>query len=268
MVYDITLAGIGIGGFGRATLETVEAFKTARVIFDFTWSYQRRLKEYGKPVIRMDDSYWSGDVDEKVYRKLAEIVLAEAQNGPRVVYVEDGHPAFFDNVTWDVYRRAKQRGLKVRILPAISCLDAMIADCGLEIDSEGLQVFEATSLVAYNQPLNPNVDTLIMQIGWFATSLVYNSISNKPGRFTPLVDYLKRYYSADHRVTIMRAPRTRTEEALALSTKLRSLDRYRRRIASDSCLFVPSLGEDLEPNEEFIAATTDKEHLLSIAEIE
>jgi tetrapyrrole methylase family protein/MazG family protein len=268
MVYDITLAGIGIGGFDLVTLETVKAFESARVIFDFTWSHQKRLKEYGKPIIRLDDSYWSGDVDENVYRKLANIVLEEARKGPGIVYVEDGHPAFFDNVTWDVYRRGKKRGLKVRILPAISCLDSMIAKCGLEIDSAGFQVFEATSLVAYNQKFNPNVDMLIMQIGWFATSLLFAPKSNKAGRFKPLIDYLRRFYPADHPVTVMRAPGTPREEALALSTQLSGLDRHRRRIASDSCLYVPGLGLDLEENEEFIAGTLDKEHLLEIAEIE
>lgn len=268
MVYDITLAGIGIGGFQLATLETVEALKTARVIFDFTWSQQKRLAEYGKQIIRLDDSYWSGDVDERVYRRLANIVLDEAKNGPRIVSIEDGHPAFFDNVTWDVYRRGKKRGLKVRILPAISCLDSMIAKCGLEIDSAGFQIFEATSLVAFNQKFNPNIDLLIMQIGWFATSLLYAPVSNKKGRFQQLIDYLTQFYPANHPVTVMRAPGTPREEALALATKLSALDRHRRRIASDSCLFVPGLGEDSETNEEFIAATTDKQHLLNIAEIE
>lgn len=267
-VYDITLAGIGIGGFALVTLETVEAFKSARVIFDFTWSHSKHLKEYGKPIIRLDDSYWSGEVDADVYRKLANIVLAEAKNGPGIVYVEDGHPAFFDDVSWDVYRRGKKRGLKVRILPAISSLDSMIAKCGLEIDSGGFQIFEATSLIAFNQKFNPNVDMLIMQIGWFATSLLYPASSNKAGRFVPLIKYLRKFYPEDHQVTVMRAPSTPREKALALSTKLSSLDRYRGQIASDSCLFVPGLGEDVEPNEEFIAATTDKEHLLEIAEID
>ena len=268
MVYDITMCGIGIGGFDLVTLETIEAIKSARVIFDFTWSHNKRIKEFGKPVIRLDDTYWSGDVDENVYRKLANIVLAEAKNGPRVVYVEDGHPAFFDDVTWDVYRRGKKRGLKVRILPAISCLDSMIAKCGLEMNSTGFQIFEATSLVAYNQKLNPDIDMLIMQIGWFATSLLYAPESNKPGRFTPLIDYLRQFYPADHQVKVMRAPGTPREETLALTTKLSSLDRYRARIASDSCLFVPGLGTEGHENEEFIATTLDKAHLLQIAEID
>lgn len=266
MVYDITLAGIGIGGFDLVTLETVEALKKARVIFDLTWSHHQRLKNYGKPIVRIDDSYWSGELDEKVYRKLADMVLAEAKKGPRVVYVEDGHPAFYDDVTWDIYRRGKKRGLKVRILPAVSCLDSMIANCGLEIGG-GFQIFEATSLVAFNQQINPHADLLVMQIGWFGTSLLYEVDSNKPGRFRPLIDYLRTFYPPDHPVSILRAPRSQRESSLVLSTKLDSLDRYRRRIAIDSCLFIPNLGDDAPFNEEFIAATEDKEHLEAIASL-
>src|SRR5215471_4298160 len=103
MSYDITLAGIGIGGFDLVTLETVAAFETARVIFDFTASHRARLETFGKPIVSVEEAYWSGELDEKVYRKLADMVLAEAKRGPRVVYVEDGHPAFYDDVTWDIY---------------------------------------------------------------------------------------------------------------------------------------------------------------------
>jgi uncharacterized protein YabN with tetrapyrrole methylase and pyrophosphatase domain len=215
----------------------------------------------------VDDLYWSGGLDEEVYRKIANAVLAEAKRGPRVVYVEEGHPAFYDDVTWDIYRRGKRRGLKVRILPAISCLDSMMANCELEIDATGLQIFEATSLVASNQRINPHADLLIMQVGWFGTSLLYEISHNKPGRFQGLTDYLVQYYPPTHRVSVLRAPTSGVERPLVLTTELHSLDRHRRKIVSDSCLFVRSLEGKSEPNEEFIAATASKSHLETIASL-
>lgn len=266
MVYDITLTGIGIGGFELVTMETLEAIKTARVILDLS-SHHRRLKEYCRHIIRVDELYWSGELDVDTYRKIADVVLAEARNGPRVVYVEDGHPAFYDDVTWAIYRRGKKAGLKVRILPAISSIDSMIANCDLEIGG-GFQIFEATSLVAFNQEINPRIDLLVMQVGWFGTSLMCEVSSSKRDRFQPLVDYLRKSYPANHPVRILKAPMSKRASPLVFSTKLGSLDRYRRRITSETCLFIPRLKNYPEPNEDFIAATEDRGHLLTIAALE
>ena len=264
--YDITLAGIGIGGFQTVTLETIDALKDARVIFDFTESHQKRLEEFGRPTIRIDELYWSGEFDERVYRRLADMVLEEAKRGPRVVYIEDGHPAFYDDVTWDIYRRGRRRGMKVRILPAVSCLDSMIANCALEIGG-GFQILEATSVVAFNQTINPHIDLLIMQIGWFGTSLLCEIESNKRGRFQPLIKFLRKYYPANQPVRILRAASNPREKPVMISTKLNKLDLHRNQIATDSCLFIGSVDDDTEANAEFLKATKDKHHLADIATV-
>jgi len=263
MIYDITLTGIGIGGFDLVTLETLRTFETARVIFDLS-SHYGRLKQYCRQIIRVDHLYWSGATDAATYRRIADAVLAEAKNGPAIVYVEDGHPAFYDDVTWDIYRRGVRAGLNVRILPAISSIDSMIANCNLEIGG-GFQIFEATSLVAFNQEVNPRIDLLVMQAGWFGTSLLYEVSSSKRGRFQMLVDYLGKYYPSKHPIRILKAPISKRTRALVFSTTLNSLDRYRRRITSDVCLFIPRLKDYPQSNDEFIAATEDVTHLLSIA---
>ena len=41
----------------------------------------------------------------------------------------------------------------------------------LEINASGLQILDASVMVAANQKLNPRVDTLILQIGWWLSYL-------------------------------------------------------------------------------------------------
>ena len=106
--FDIALAGIGIGGFEQTTLETLEVFKRARIIFHLT-SYHQRLRKYCKQVIDLDSEYWTGELDTEVYARITQMVLDEARRGPRVVMVGDGHPAYYDDVTWDIYRKGKRR---------------------------------------------------------------------------------------------------------------------------------------------------------------
>jgi len=263
--FDIALTGIGIGGFEQTTLQTLETFEKARIIFHLT-SYHQRLKKYCKRVVNLEKEYWTGEVDTDVYPRMANIVLDEAKKGPGVVMVGDGHPAYYDDVTWDIYRRAKRRGLSVKILPAISSIDSMAANCGLEINTGGFQIFDATTIVAMNQDLNPHIDILIMQIGWFGTSLVADIEHSKKGRFKPLVDYLRRFYPEDQPVRIMSAPYTASDAPVVISARLGSLDQHHKKIMPIMSMFIPALPETApSENEEFIRRTVDVEHLKELA---
>lgn len=265
--FDIALTGVGIGGFSQTTLETLDAFKRARIIFHLT-SYHRKFQQYCDNVVNLDKQYWTGEVDTDIYERMANTILDEARNGPGVVMVGDGHPAYYDDVTWDIYRRGKRRGLNVKILPAISSIDSMAANCGLEIHTGGFQIFDATTIMALNQEINPHIDTLIMQIGWFGTSLVFDITSSKKGRFKPFIKYLRRFYPKDHSVRVMEAPFNEQNPPVVISTKLGKLDDHHRRIMPIMSMFVPALPEDSpSENTEFIEATTDVKHLEEMADV-
>jgi len=267
--YDIILTGIPIGGLARTTPETLSAFKAARVVFDLS-SHQTLLKRYCKRVVNLDKEYWTGDLDELVYKRIADKILEEARNGPGVVLVVDGHPSIFQDLSWDVLHRGNRRGLRVQILPAVSCIDAMAAFCKLELNARGLQIFEATSLLAFNGTLNPYVDAIIMQIGWFGTSLLYNTGHSKKGRFAPLVMFLTKYYPETHRVKLLRAPALKNEPAKIITTKLSLLDSFHKSISMDMTLFLPALESEMDTaiNEDFLQQTEEKDHLMNIANLE
>jgi len=238
--FDIALTGIGIGGFEQVTLETLETFKNARIIFHLT-SHHRRLKKLCSNVVNLEGKYWTGEEDVEVYRRLADLLITEAQNGPGVVAVGDGHPAYYDDVTWDVYRRGKKLGLDVRIIPAISCLDSMAANCDLEINTNGIQILDAPSMIEWKQHLNPRLDALIMQIGWVGTSSLVNMLNSEKGAMVPVIHHLTQFYPASHRVRLMRAPYDSSERPTVITTQLGSLADHHRKIVTSMCLFIPAL---------------------------
>lgn len=262
---DITIAGLPIGKLYRITPETLTAIKKARVVLDLT-SNTRLLRRFCKNVIDLDPDYWTGEEDEVVYTRIANKVLDQARDGPGVVLVVDGHPGIYQDLSWDIYDRGRRRKLKVTILPAVSFLDLMIAFCNLRVDASGLQILEATSVVAYKYPLNPLVDTLLMQIGWFGTSLLVDIAENKEGRFTPLIKYLRKFYPEDHMIKLIRAPSSADERPTIISSKLSALDKFRRSITTDMTMLIPSLStDDPASDDDFVRQTTDAEHLSKIA---
>ena len=265
--YDIILSGIGIGGFEHTTQETLSALKYARVIYHQT-SFHHMLLEYCEKVISLDSCYFTGEVDEIVYKRIVEIIVKEAQKGPGVVVVE-GHPTFYDDVSWDIFHRGRKLGLKVRIIPAISCIDALAAYCGLKISAVGFQIVEATSLVLSRQKLNPYMDTLVMQIGWFGTSLLCEIKRNKKGRFLPLIKYLSKFYPKTHKIRLLLAPSSKREKPKIIQTKLGLLDDHYKKNLSGMSLFIPALryDDDYEIDEDFYHKTEDLEYLKTIAVI-
>jgi len=142
----------------------------------------------------------------------------------------------------------------------------MAVHCGLEINSNGLQIVDATSIVAATQDLNPYLDTLVMQIGWFGTSLTSEISHSKKGRFNPLIKYLSRFYPKHHRVSIMSAPYSKNDRPVKITTKLGSLDDHHKRILPIMSLFIPGLPQDID-NSEFLRNTESVEHLKEIADL-
>jgi uncharacterized protein YabN with tetrapyrrole methylase and pyrophosphatase domain len=265
---DVIIAGIPIGGIERITPETLNAFRQARVIFDLT-SNPWPLRDLRDRVIDLDAFYWTGEVDERVYKRIADQVLKEAANGPGVVLAVDGHPGIYQDLSWDILARGRRYGLKVRILPALSCLDAMVALCGLQIGAEGLQILEATTIVGYNLPINPFINLLVMQIGWFGTSLLAEVAANKRSRFTPFVEYLRRCYPHDHPVKVFRVSYDVREPPKIISTRLSALDKFHRSLTTDTTLFIPAREQNgnRSTNDCFLEQTVDRSFLMEIAEL-
>ncbi len=262
--FDILLAGIGAGGRRNTTLATVEQLSKARLTFSLS-IHSSFVRQLCQQVVQLDGSFYTGEKDEDVYERIARRVLNEAARAPGVALVDDGHPLFFDDVGDKILRRASRLGLKVVSLPAVSCLDTMIAQCGLRIGCVGTQIVEATTLVLYDQKLNPSMDTLVMQIGWFGTSLLVEIEAHTKERFLPLQKHLLKFYPRDHPIRLLRAAELRNEKPLRVGLRLGQLANRFRSINTDCTLYIPGLDNDSRCDATMLRQLTDRDHLSRIA---
>jgi hypothetical protein len=181
--------------------------------------------------------------------------------------VDDGHPLLFDDVNEEISKRGRRMGLKVVVLPSVSSIDAMMVDCGLLMNPVGFQMVEATTLVLNRQQINPAFDTLVLQIGWFGTSLIVPVEGQTSERFVPLQKYLMKFFPRSHRVRIMSASVFPKDKPLNLSCKLEDVKKHYRRINSASNLLVPALDLPTDVDEDLLEQLPDKEHLARIAQV-
>ena len=265
--FDILLAGVGLGDPSHTTLATVDALRAARVVYSLS-VHQKWLESLCRRVVNLESEYYTGEEDVVVYAKLVRLILAQARKRPGVALVGDGHPLFLDDVCREIVRRSRRSGLRTLVLPAISSLDTMAAEHDVEISGNGLQMFEASTLVAHKQPINPSIPALVFQIGWFGSAFLVRVDRHLRQRFLPLQRYLSHYYPADHRVRILQTAYGRAARGTSITARVDALASRFASIPVDSTLYIPAL--ETEPGEddvEFLQRYYERANVTSIARL-
>jgi len=266
---DIYLLGRGIAdGVSQMTLEAMDAIKSSRIVFDLSGDVGS-VRKLHKNVVDLYDDYWTGELSDNVYERLEETIVAEVRkNGPTLSLIVDGHPMLFDDVNWNLLRKAKRRGLKVVAVPGVSCLDTMMIDVGYDL-GEGAQIVHVNHLLLSNITLDPQLQTYVLQIGKFGTSFFSRETKrNLPGRFTPLVEYLTRFYPPEIVVTLIVSL---GENSIRRRVRLRDLDSARaflHRHQDDGLTMHIPAAEGASQNDQFARDLDDVNHLAKLAVLE
>jgi uncharacterized protein YabN with tetrapyrrole methylase and pyrophosphatase domain len=266
---NIYLLGRGIvDGVGQMTLEALTAMRSCRLVFDLSGDAEA-IKKIHPRVVDLHDEYWTGELCSDVYERLERRILDEAAWNRRgsIAVVVDGHPMFFDDVNWGMLRNGRKRGLTVVALPGISCLDTMMIDVDTDL-GDGAQIVHANHLLLYDIALDAHLQTYVLQIGKFGSSFFSRETKrNRPGRFTPLIEHLGRFYNPDTMVTLIVSLGA---ESLRQRVRLDKLDKSRaflhRHEDDGLTMHIPAQPRGIV-NERFSRELDDIEHLARIAEL-
>lgn len=185
----------------------------------------------------LEGLYWTGETYEEVHEKLVEQALQEVRNGPGVALVTYGHPLIFDSVSLKLLSLARKRGMSVNVVPAVSCVDTVCIDLGIDY-SNGLQLFDADDLVDRSLPMNSRLETLVLHLGNFETLRTEREFCWSPGHFQPLVEHLGNFYSLNHRAVIVFSS-DGEDPSILIRTQIGKIDSHRRQIFPGCTLYLP-----------------------------
>jgi uncharacterized protein YabN with tetrapyrrole methylase and pyrophosphatase domain len=144
--------------------------------------------------------YAEGQSTYSAYRDMAATVINAALSlSEPVAFALYGHPLVLAQPSQLILTLATQLSLPTKVLPAISAMDCLFADLGVDPGSRGLQMHEATELLIYQRPILPDMATIIWQVGSLETAL-YTVRRSRPERLTRLKDFLLRFFPPDHDV--------------------------------------------------------------------
>lgn len=237
---QIYCLGFGVKGFTHLTLESHDIIKKARIVLH-TGLPDRKIHQLNSNIKSLEHLYWSGKKDLDTYKTIAKSVINTARSisGP-TVFIENGNPAFFNDITWEIHFLATKKHIPVTILPGISCLDALAIDLCCDMGDVGTQIFEANQLVIYNLVMNPYLSTFILQVGWFGMHVLKNP-DRRRKKFGPLIDHLLKYYSETHPAFFVISSEKPKKSSTILRTTVSQIGLYTTKISSGMTLYLPRL---------------------------
>jgi hypothetical protein len=158
------------------------------------WVKTRRPDAYDLYVL-YDDS----KLRYLTYMQMTEAMLHFVRQGRRVVAIFYGHPGIFVLSTHRAVTIARREGHRAVMRAAVSALDALCADLGVDPSQPGLQTFEATDMLVRNRRIDPCMHLVVWQVG-LVGELGFRRQGYLNSGFSILLDYLEEVYGPDHTV--------------------------------------------------------------------
>jgi Tetrapyrrole (Corrin/Porphyrin) Methylases len=198
---SLVVAGTGIMSVGQITLETQGWIEQADVVVycvadpaTEVWvrSHSRASRDlytqYGNDKRRID-----------TYHSMVEMMVSPVREGKTVCALFYGHPGVFVHPGHKAIEILRAEGYPARMLPAVSALDCLFSDVGIDPSVVGCFTYEATDLLLRRRPLEVESHGVIWQIGCVG-DFGFNFSGYNNRYLDVLVDYLEEAYEPEHEV--------------------------------------------------------------------
>jgi hypothetical protein len=246
---DVYLLGAGLTFPEHLTIQTVEVLSACTHIC--TILPEARLNGLPQNIKDKCTSLWplyqEGRVRTENYQDVTDAVIKAVEVSAPIAWLTPGHPIVFDSVSAALLREGKTRGWRVCVVPAISCIDTLLAELGYD-PAYGLLILEATSLVRQSIPILPSIATILIQPSVFDIDVASMSSNHSGPDLSPLRDYLSRYYSLDHACAFVRTTSWAGARDEVTWLKLSELPSVPYPVLAGSSLFLPAaLSQEARP---------------------
>jgi precorrin-2 methylase len=191
-------------------------------------------------VVNVLPMYTEGALRTDNYERVARTIIDSIREIKPVGYVTYGNPLSYDSVAQNVIRYAVQSGISFRVVPGISSIDTLLCDLGVDM-APGLQIYEASWVVAAQVNLRTDVATVLLQIGAFGSFRAYYRTPPSAASLVDLASYLTRFYPASHRVFLVRSSSLPDSSGNVRALDLKSLCAAQTEDILNASMYIPAL---------------------------
>lgn len=203
---SLTVVGTGIDAVSQLTPATTGAIAAADEVFYLLADpvAARRVQALNPRASSLDHLYGPTKERRETYAEFVETIVAAVLGGARVCVVLYGHPGLFALSGHEAIVRVRAAGLPARMLPAVSALDCLIADLGVDPAASGLQTYEATYFFVRRPPVDLHATLVLLQVGMLGEKGGAATASVAP-RFRLLLDRLVEHYGPGREAVLYEA---------------------------------------------------------------
>lgn len=165
--------------------------------------------------------YDENKVRSDTYEQMVERTLYYVRKGKNVCVAYYGHPGIFVNPAHRSLKIAREEGYKAIMLPAVSSIDCLFCDLGVD-PSSGCQILEATDLMLRQRYVDSASHVIIMQVSALG-ELDYHFNGYDQKHLPSLGLFLSKTYSEDHKIKAYHAAQFPVVESTILDMKISDL---------------------------------------------
>jgi len=237
---DVYLVGAGIIFPEQLTIETIEILTMCkRIATNLPEAILDGLPEdLRAKCVSLWSLYQDGRIRTENYSDVFHAIVELTEVDTPVAWLTPGHPIIFDSVSAALLDEGKARGWTVRVIPAVSSIDTMLAELGYD-PAHGMLIHEATGLVRRRIPVVRSVALLLLQPAVFDVNVAIIAGDSAGPDLAPLRDYLCEFHAPEHKCAFIRSASQLGEGDLITWTTLRDLASVPYQRVAGSTLFVP-----------------------------
>lgn len=239
---SLTIVGTGIS-VGQLTTEAnallasadkvlycVADAATERLILKLSPSAESLFKFYGEGKRRIE-----------TYKEMIDRTMGFVRQGKVVCVAYYGHPGIFVYPAHTSIKVAREEGYPARMLPAISCIDCLFCDLGID-PARGCQIFEATDLTIRKRAIDTCGHVIILQASALGDlEYSFNGYETRKLRkhLPSLGEYLSKYYPLEFEIKIYNAAQFSCCDPEIRDIKIQDL--LTEEISGIGTLYIPPL---------------------------
>lgn len=234
---SLTIVGTGIRFVSQVTMEARQAIEEAdHVLYgvdDPTAEWIQRISRSSESLFSF---YKENESRRDAYQQMVARILELVRSGKRICAVFYGHPGVLVTPAHEAIQQARAEGFKAMMLPAISTLDCLYADLGVD-PRFGCQTFEASDFLIYNREFDVTAPMFIWQVDSIGNPTYREAaVGPNPGMIV-LVEALIQAYGSSHRIILYHAPQMPLSEPMILEVPLEELPTI--TVSSATVLYIP-----------------------------
>lgn len=205
---NLIIAGTGIKFLSHLTIEVKSAIETSScVVFLLNEPAMKNwITKHAKKYISMDKTYFSSSSRADTYYKIADELLLHLKEYNDICFLIYGHPTFFSSVVGEIKKRISFEEVLVQIMPGISALDCLFADLNIDPGTRGLQSYDATEFILYDESFSVSAHLVLWQIAIVGELRVINNnninLSCQKKALSLLKSKLMKQYPEDHKIIL------------------------------------------------------------------